>query len=164
MARPVEPAGGARLVGRYLCMIQIGGDDEDAGPVPCVIVKHEEQLVLAKLDGPRRIRALVKPDEDGFLVSGEIYCPWEDMEGCGSDLLNGRFEPAGNGGFKGSFDDGLVVVRLVPAPAGARGFGRDGYGDLDDGYGGASYGGASYGASGIRQLRRIDGRGRRHRH
>jgi hypothetical protein len=85
----------------------------------------------------------VIPQGEGFAFEGEYYCPWGDC----TQPLHGVFEPAGKGGYRGTFRDSTVTVMLIPAPAdstwGGATYGGDGYGGF--GYGGFGYGGGAYG-------------------
>jgi len=111
--------------GEYWCSI----DDADfTGPrYACVIKKVGARLLLGKLTGSERIRGEVTPADDGFLFSGEIYCPWGDCQ----QALHGKFKPTGSGNYTGTFREDPTIVRLMPAPKGS--------------FGGAAYGGDQYG-------------------
>lgn len=158
---PTLEAGQRDLTGPYWCSIDDAGYEYPR--YPCVIKKVGDKLMLAKLGGSQRIRGHITLDKhDGFVFSGELYCPWGDC----TEALRGRFRPSGKGGFKGTLNGPLdhsdevgggMIVQLIPAPANAFGgsaYGGDGYGD-PFGYGGSTYGGAGYG------YYRIDKRGRR---
>jgi hypothetical protein len=111
--------------GAYWCTI----DDESFAQhrFACVIKTVGSRLVLGKLTGSERIRGIVTPREDGFELTGELYCRWT---ACTRSLV------------RGTFRDDPIVIRLMPAPTnafGGDGYGGDGYGD-PFGYGGPAGG------------------------
>jgi hypothetical protein len=119
----------------YWCSISDGGFEYPE--MPCAIRREGHAEILAKLAGSQRFRGTITRRGDGFLFTGELYCPWGDCE----KSLRGTFEPVGNGALRGTFDNDSMVVTLVPAPA-------------DSAWGGASYGGDSYGGLGHTRPRR----------
>lgn len=159
---PALEASARDVTGPYWCSIDDAGFEYQR--YACVIKKVGDKLMLAKLGGSQRVRGVVTIDKnnEGFVFSGELYCPWGDC----TEEVRGKFRPTGKGGFKGTLNGPLdrhqqvrggMILQLVPAPANAFGgsaYGGDGYGD-PFGYGGAAYGGAGYGQY------RIDRRGRR---
>jgi hypothetical protein len=139
------------ITGYYYCSID--SDGYDYPRFACTIRKVGTNLVLAKLGGSQRIRGTIKLDDrDGFTFAGELYCPWGDC----TEPLHGRFKPVGRGGYKGTFNEDSMIVRLEPAPANA--FGGDGYGG--DAYAGYGYGGDIYGYGYPGNGSRFDSRGR----
>ncbi|MBX3159569.1 MAG: hypothetical protein KF773_26595 [Deltaproteobacteria bacterium] len=145
-------APGSDLIGPYWCSIT--SDGYENAKYACIIKKVGETLTLAKVGGSERIRGTIMPDErDGFSFVGEMYCPWGEC----TQQLRGRFRPAKDGGFKGTFreNESTMVLHLVPAAANA--FGGPGYGGDEYAWGGAAYGGYSYAGTSSR----FDSRGRR---
>jgi hypothetical protein len=118
----------------YWCSISDGGFDYPQ--MPCTIRMVDGRRVLAKLAGSQRIRGVITPRGDGFTFDGELFCPWGD---CTKHLV-GVFQPTGDGGLRGTFDDESMAITLVRAPDSSA-WGGAGYGG--DGYGGGGYGGGA---------------------
>lgn len=135
-AQPKLETSGHDPRGTYWCTID---DESSEHRFACVIKTVGSRLVLGKLTGSERIRGIVTPREDGFELTGELYCRWTK---CTKPLVRGTFVPDGSGAYRGTFRDDPIVIRLMPAPAnafGGEGYGGDGYGD-PFGYGGPAGG------------------------
>ncbi len=118
--------------GAYWCTIDEASFEHHR--FACVIKRVGERLVLGKLGGSERLRGVVTPSADDFVFDGEVYCRWVNC----TRPLRGTFTAVGRGEYRGTFRDDAMIVRLMPAPAGAfggAGYGGDGYGD-PFGYGG----------------------------
>jgi hypothetical protein len=151
IATGVEP-NTSDLTGPYWCSFD---DQEPDHPrQPCRIIKRGDTLELAMLAGGERIHGTITLDADGFRFAGALHSTFDNY----TTDLNGRFEPSGRGGFRGTFREDALVLYLVPAPQNA--FGGAQYGGDEYGYGyGSRYGGSRYGSV-IRRRILIDNRGR----
>ena len=112
--------------GNYWCSI----DDEAHLEFVCAIQRKGSTLHLVKANGSERIRGEIVVEGDHFSFAGERFCLFEDC----TAKLHGTFTPSPGGGYKGTFKEQPIIVRLAPMPAGT--------------VGGQAYGGDAYGVDG----------------
>lgn len=102
---PANAAHSSSLVGAYTCALASGEFNYPA--LACKIVKRKAKdgsgrsLWFEKSAGSQRIRGWVAPQEHGFDVDGEFYCP----RGACSEKVQIRFVPH-EGGFRGQLEHG----------------------------------------------------------
>ncbi|MSQ83892.1 MAG: hypothetical protein EXR77_13570 [Myxococcales bacterium] len=111
---PADAAPSSSLVGAYTCALASGEVNYPA--LACKIIKRKAKdgsgrtLWFEKSAGSQRIRGWVAPQEHGFDVDGEFYCP----RGACSEKIQVRFVPL-DGGFRGRLEHsqgGTITIDL----------------------------------------------------